>query len=303
MSSKETKLKYECTISPIFYMGNKKKLIQKGLINFFPKKIHTFVDLFSGSAIVSMNVNASQYIINDLEHNLIRLYCMFKNNLDDKIISHVEDRIDKYGLARERSKRNEFKDKVKLETYKQAYRNFRSDYNSSDIKNTLDFYTLMFYSFSQQFRFNNKGDFNMPCGNDCFSDKNKEYIRNGCNFFSKNNVYICNKDFGELKPDKLKKNDFVYLDPPYMNTTATYNENGGWSEKDELRLHNLCEQLNKQQIKFALSNVFLNKGIENKQLIDWVKENKFNVHYFNNFNYMACGKGNAKTVEVLITNY
>ena len=44
---------------------------------------------------------------------------------------------------------------------------------------TLDFYTLMFYSFSQQFRFNNKGEFNMPCGNDCFSDKNKEYIRSG----------------------------------------------------------------------------------------------------------------------------
>ena len=34
----------------------------------------------------------------------------------------------------------------------------------------------MFYSFSQQFRFNNKCDFNMPCGNDCFSEKNQEYF-------------------------------------------------------------------------------------------------------------------------------
>ena len=55
--------------------------------------------------------------------------------------------------------------------------NFRKHYNEN--KNTLDFYTLMFYSFSQQFRFNNKGDFNMPCGNDCFSETNKEYILNG----------------------------------------------------------------------------------------------------------------------------
>jgi len=29
--------------SPIFYMGNKKKLINKGLIELFPKNINTFV--------------------------------------------------------------------------------------------------------------------------------------------------------------------------------------------------------------------------------------------------------------------
>lgn len=47
-------------ISPIFYMGNKKKLIAKGLVNYFPDNIHTFVDLFAGSAVVSMNVQAKK---------------------------------------------------------------------------------------------------------------------------------------------------------------------------------------------------------------------------------------------------
>ena len=36
-------------ISPIFYMGNKKKLIEKGLIDLFPNDIDTFVDLFGRS--------------------------------------------------------------------------------------------------------------------------------------------------------------------------------------------------------------------------------------------------------------
>lgn len=45
-------------VSPIFYMGNKRRLIKKGLIDLFPKDINTFVDVFAGSAVVSMNTQA-----------------------------------------------------------------------------------------------------------------------------------------------------------------------------------------------------------------------------------------------------
>ena len=57
-------------ISPIFYMGNKKKLIQKGLIDLFPNDIDCFIDVFAGSSVVSMNVKANQYYINDNDKNL-----------------------------------------------------------------------------------------------------------------------------------------------------------------------------------------------------------------------------------------
>lgn len=278
-------------------MGNKKKLIQKGLINFFPEKIHTFVDLFSGSAIVSMNTKAENYILNDKNLKLVEFYNLFKELSSEEIIKKILYNIQHFGMLRSGVKQNTPESKE----YKQKYELMRKYANQT--KNTIDIYTCVFYAFSQQMRFNKSGEFNMPFGNGAFTKNCEQYISDGCNFFSKDNVHICNKDFAELKPNKLKNNDFVYLDPPYMNTTATYNENGGWSEKDGLRLHDLCEQLNKQQIKFALSNIFSNKGIENKQLIDWVKKNKFNVHYFNDFNYMACGKGNANTVEVLITDY
>ena len=57
-------------ISPIFYMGNKKKNNQKGLIDLFPKNIDTFVDLFSGSGIVSMNIIANNYFVNDINTHI-----------------------------------------------------------------------------------------------------------------------------------------------------------------------------------------------------------------------------------------
>ena len=41
-------------------MGNKKKLINKGLIDLFPKDINTFYDLFAGSAVVSLNTDAKK---------------------------------------------------------------------------------------------------------------------------------------------------------------------------------------------------------------------------------------------------
>lgn len=284
-------------------MGNKKKLINKGLTDLFPKNINTFVDLFAGSAIVSMNTMANKYIVNDTDEHLNELYKMFKIYDSDTIIAHIESRIEKYGLARERTKRNEFKDKEKIEKYKAAYMKLRDFYNGCIGKPVLDFYTLMFWSFSQQFRFNSKGEFNMPYGMDCFSEKNKEYVINGCRFFRRDDVFIYDMNFKDWDISALTINDFVYLDPPYLNTTATYTENNGWNTEDENRLYTLCESLSDNNIKFGMSNVFENKGVSNQRLIKWCETHQFNVYTFDKFTYTACGKGNSNAKEVFITNY
>ena len=221
---------------------------------------------------------------------------MFKDYSSEELIQHIESNINKYGLARERTKRNEYNDKAKIEDYKLAYSKLRDEFNTS--RNVLDFYTLMFYSFSQQFRFNSKGGFNMPCGNDCFSEKNKDYIKESIEKFKKFEVY--NKSFMDLDYSNA---DFVYLDPPYLNTTATYNENEGWTMNNELELFKLCEELSEKGIRFGMSNVLENKGVINQHIIDWCDKNGFKVYTFDKHTYMACGKGNANSKEVYICNY
>ena len=292
----------DVNISPIFYMGCKRRLINKGLISLFPTEISTFVDVFGGSGIVSMNVQAESYILNDIDSNLYTLYKLFKTEEADVIINHINARIDEYGLARERTKRNEYKDKDKIEEYKAAYKKLRDFYNSSE-KDVKDFYTLLFYSFSQQFRFNKDGDFNMPCGNDCFTETNAGYIRKGCDFFSKSNLVLSNRDFRKVLEEAKDNRTFVYLDPPYLGTTATYNENNGWSDKDEQDMYRLLNELTNKDIKWAMSNVGRHKGEDNKGLMDWVNEQGYAVYNFDKMNYTSLGRGNVNAKEILIRNW
>lgn len=292
-------MKDNLIISPIFYMGSKKKLLNKGLLQLLPpeQSVDKFIDLFAGSAIVAMNYRTNQVIVNDINSNLFKFYQMFQSEPAETIINHIINNIEKFGLKRVGV--NQKSEEAQI--YKPRYIEMRKAANLT--KDWKDIYSCMFYAFSQQMRFNNKGEFNMPFGNGAFTQQNEQYIRDGCSFFQQQNVRITNFDFRKIKVDKLNKDDFIYLDPPYFNTTATYNENNGWSMQDDLDLFEICEQFSARNIRFGMSNVFKCKGKENTHLIEWCKKCGWNVYTFDNFTYMACGKGNSEAKEVFICNY
>ena len=121
------------------------------------------------------------------------------------------------------------------------------------------------------------------------------------------NIKFINLDFREVDISKLTNSDFLYADPPYLITCATYNEKGGWKEKDEKNLLNLLDKLNNNGVKFALSNVLESKGNSNDILKQWVEDRGYNVHNldvkYGNANYQRKDKSDSTTMEVLITNY
>jgi site-specific DNA-adenine methylase len=158
--------------------------------------------------------------------------------------------------------------------------------------------TLVYFSFSHQIRFNDKGAFTEPYGVASFITYEK-YVKNGTNFFQRDNVTIKRQSFTKLNPKKLRANDFVYFDPPYFNSEAEYNKI--WNKKKEKKLLSLCEELDNRGIKFALSNVSEIKGKVNHKLIKWCKRNKFHCRSFA-LKY-GCHVGSSNNKEVLITNY
>ena len=109
-------------------------------------------------------------------------------------------------------------------------------------------------------------------------------------------------DFKDFKVDNLSNNDLVYCDPPYLNSTATYNENGGWTIEQENELRNLLIRIHNNNGRFALSNNLTT----NTTLQKWAEDNKFMIHNlaskYSNCNYQKKDKA-TKDLEVLITNY
>lgn len=288
-------------VSPIFYMGNKKRLIQKGLIDLFPDNINTFYDLFGGSGVVSLNVKANKYILNELDNCIFDLYNTLKQFDNKSIVQHIKKRIKEYDLPTKNTN-STTTSKEEREYYKKHYMEFRKQYNIN--KNPLDLFVLMNYCLSQTMRFNSKGDFNMPFGNNRFiEEKHGQYYKDFHEFINQDNVNIYNKSYIDFDIDEMIMDDFVYLDPPYIGTTATYNENGKWDNKQQNDLITYCNSLIHSNIRFAMSNVFKNKDFVNEDLIIWSESKNLNVFTFDGFSYHSYGKGDAKTKEVLITNY
>ena len=289
--------------SPMNYTGGKYKLLHQ-IEPLFPEDINLFVDLFTGGGNIAVNVKANKIIANDCEENIIGIYKTFQeyDNVDE-LIGQIEEIIKTYGLTIDNT---------------EAYNQFRNDYNSlktsqgnyppplSSYNINILLYVLICYSFNHQYRFNSKGEFNMPFGKER-SQWNENMKNNLINFhrqIKEKDIVFLNKDFRQLKVDKLGINDFVYCDPPYLITCATYNEKDGWNQECEEDLLNLLDELNTKKIKFALSNVLYSKGKTNDLLIEWSK--KYNVHHldytYQNCNYHTKDKTN-KSDEVLITNY
>ena len=135
----------------------------------------------------------------------------------------------------------------------------------------------------------------------------REKLRNFLNIIHEQNAVFMNKNFVDINFNEFSENDFVYADPPYLITCASYNEQGGWTEKDEYELLDVLDGLTQRNIRFALSNVLEAKGKSNEILLKWVIDRpnyriidlKYN---YRNANYQR-QKDRDKTREVLIVNY
>ena len=277
--------------SPINYMGNKYKLLEQ-LIEIFPKDIDNFWDVFGGSFTVGINVNANNIMYNEINEPLYLLISFLISYDFDYIDNKLNDLIDYYKLEKG--------DKI-------SYLKLRKDYNdlTKNKKDTIEANLLLFllicYGFNYQLRFNRKGEYNIPCGNRDYSEYMKNHLIKFTTKAKEKNIVSFNSNYQELI---IPKNSFVYLDPPYLQTMATYNENGGWNIDKELELYDWIDTLNKNNIKFGLSNTSYYHNKRNDILLDWGK--KYDIvnlkHNYTNNNRFS-KNNNDYTQEILIKNY
>lgn len=279
--------------SPMNYIGGKAKLLPQ-LLPHFPDKIDTFYDVFAGGGNVCVNANANKVVINDLNHYVIDILEKFYTNDTDSLLKQIHAYIDEYGLSK---------------SNKEAFVQFRKDYNAKP--NPVMLYTLICYSFNYQFRFNNNHEYNNPFGKDRshFSPALENKLIRFSSKLKSISATFSRSKFDELiRGTTYNRNDFVYLDPPYLITTGSYNDGNrgfkNWTPKQESLLFETLDWLNSNKVKFALSNVVEHKGRTNPLLDEWLSNSNYKVIPMN-YCYRNCSHNTARksSKEVLIINY
>ncbi|MCK4539579.1 Dam family site-specific DNA-(adenine-N6)-methyltransferase [Candidatus Parcubacteria bacterium] len=294
--------------SPLFYVGDKYKLM-KQLIDLFPNKINNFYEPFTGGGTVFLNINANKYYLNDIDKNLVNIHNFLIKSAKNpnKFFRDVEKIIYKYNLSRSYKKniipatlRKEWVKTYFAKFNKEGYEKLRVQVNKNKQNNPLILYILLIYGFNRMLRFNGGGKFNLPVGNVDFNKNVVNALNNYFDFVFDKKIYLSTKDFRTFfSRKKITKNDFIYLDPPYLIAASEYNKL--WDKKSEADLLDLADSLNKQGVKFALSNVTHYNGDRNELLIKWMK--KYKAHKIIS-NYISYHNNKKKKIkEVLITNY
>lgn len=300
--------------SPLNYTGGKYRLLPQ-ILPHFPEKVEgTFYDLFCGGGNVGANVNAGKVVFNDSDKYVIGLLRMLCSESPEHTIGEV-DRISKlFGLSD--SFRNGYEPygvegNKGLSTYnKDKFLELRKHLNSMDSDNDEEYwitlYTVVIYAFNTQIRFNAKGEYNLPVGKCDFNGNIRKNLEAFVRKVNGMNREFTNRDFREFGV-LIQKNDFVYCDPPYLITCASYNEKGGWCEKDERDLLSFLDGVHANGAKFALSNVIESKGKANELLAQWIGSHPEYRTVHLDYGYGNCSyhtkDRSAKSDEVLVMNY
>lgn len=289
--------------SPLFYVGDKRKLMCQ-IKTHFPNHIDRLIEPFVGGGSVFMNVDADGFLLNDLNYIVIQIHSMLSSYCDrkDDFFREVFSLIQKYGLTssflgipQERGKSCDCKD-----VNREAYNRMKTDFNSGDKKDIMLLYLLIIYGFNHMIRFNKKGDFNLPVGNLDFN----ENVYNALNdYFAQTETkqpQWHSQDYSAFLAEiDFRKDDLVYLDPPYLISSSEYNKM--WNEECERNLIREMDRLDAIGVRFAVSNAITYRGKKNDIFGDWAK--KYNIHPISS-NYISYWDNSRKeSGEVLVTNY
>ncbi|MDD2549521.1 MAG: DNA adenine methylase [Bacteroidales bacterium] len=186
------------------------------------------------------------------------------------------------------------------------YMHFRHIYNFHE-KYALNraFYTAIFlfirnYAYSGMFRYNAKGEFNVPYGGIAYNNKNfrkkVEYLKSEPLKELLSKTSIVNADFADFfRIHQPAEKDFVFIDPPYDTEFSTYAQND-FTKIDQQRLADCL--INKCKAKWMM--IIKNTDfILNLYAHRSVKISTFDKTYLVSF----MNRNNKEAEHLLITNY
>lgn len=160
-----------------------------------------------------------------------------------------------------------------------------------------NFYFMREYCYGSMFRYNAKGEFNIPYGGMSYNKKNfmikvENMFNQDVELILKNTDIYCSDFEDFFKKANLSEHDFMFLDPPYDTSFSDY-EGVDFTLKDQERL---AFELKKTLAKFILI-------IKNTDFIHDLYSSSFNVLSFDNqYTYNVRSRNERNVEHLIITN-
>jgi DNA adenine methylase len=251
----------------IKWVGGKTQIIDE-IVKIIPTQMENYYEVFLGGGSVllalltlqkenKIKIKKNIYAY-DLNSSLINVYKHIQNektNLFKKINKYKKeyDKID--GIIINRNPKTK---KDALSSKESYYYWVRNKFNKMD-KNKVEYSAIFIFLNKTGFRGlyrEGPNGFNVPYG----------HYKTTPNIITKDELYkisdlikdvkfMCSDFNDSLK--NVKKGDFVYLDPPYApekeNSFVSYTKQG-FDLENHNKLFDLVEKMNKEKIKFAMSN-------------------------------------------------
>lgn len=224
------------------WAGNKYRVLPHLIPHIgYPKR---YCEPFGGSLSVALNTTAEQYILNDVNKDLVAIYQNLTDRADDNFIKYCEELF------------------ISQNNTKEAYLELRKHFNqvTDATERARLFIYLNRHCFNGLSRYNKKGEFNVPFGKyDKPSCPSEEMMNFRMFFLTKQLTRFTSLSFEDPSLyEDLEAGDTVYFDPPYIpvSDTASFTDYAteGFIHQQQIELANLCESLANRGIKVILSN-------------------------------------------------
>lgn len=230
-------------VSPFLkWVGGKRQIIPE-IITRLPRNISSlnYCEPFIGGGALLFSLQPKNAIINDSNSELINVYNVIKNNVDELIedLKKHKNNPDYFYQIRSLDRQPLFDELTEIEHASRIIYLNKTCYNGL-------------------YRVNNSGEFNSPFGRYVNPNiVNEPVLRAVSKYLNSNNITVLKGDY-ERALEHVSEDSFVYLDPPYHPLSETSNFTGyiqgGWTEKHQIRLKNVCDELDNRGVKFLLSN-------------------------------------------------
>ena len=288
------------------YRGGKSREIPR-FLQYIPDDFDRYIEPFFGGGAVYFYLEPERAIINDLNSRLMQFYSQLRDSYStmrmqlDIIQKLYEDNQKKYKIAKQKNPEERVPNEN--ETLYYYLRNLfnhqgfeRQVFNFDKLPNDLLEGVVYFFinktAYSGMIRYNSVGEYNVPFGR--YPNLNTQLVTEQHSKLLQN-AEIFNVDYREIF-NMARKDDFIFLDPPYdcvFNDYGNIDMMNGFDESEHRRLAADFKKLQCRAL-MIIGKTSLTEELYGKFIFD---------EYYKNYAVNIKNRFNNDKMHIVVKNY